>query len=199
MALELSNFENLLTDLRDVFSRKLLLQHFHIYQDHVIKSYEMEQALNDADASRASSVWSNFGELRRRYAVAFNGQVLHELYFENLTGDDTEITPALIELIDRDFGSVEAWEADLRAAAEIGEWVLLTYNHPEKKLQQVVAEKSHIGIPVHHTVLLALDCAEHAWVIDHPGHIEDYLDVFLKCLNWNRVNLRLKMMLRGKS
>ena len=196
MAMELRNFENLLHELKESFSRKLLLQHFHIYQDHVIKSYELEAALKKADPITANKVWSEYSEIRRRYAAAHNGQLLHELYFDSLTADETEMTPAVIELIDRDFGSTEAWEADLRAAAHVGEWVLLTYSHPEKKLFQVVVEENHIGIPLHHTVLLGLDCWEHAWVVDHPGHIEDYLDVFLKCLNWNRVNLRLKMTLK---
>ena len=197
MAMDLRNFENLLHELQESFSRKQLLQHFHIYQDHVIKLYELEAAEKKADPATASPIWSEYGELRRRYAAAFNGQLLHEFYFENLTADETEMTPAIVELIDRDFGSAEAWEADLRAAAVVGEWVLLTYSHPEKKLRQVVVEENHIGIPLHHTVLLALDCWEHAWVVDHPGHIEDYLDVFLKCLNWNRVNLRLKMTLKN--
>ena len=197
MAMDLRNFENLLHELQESFSRKQLLQHFHIYQDHVIKLYELEAAVKKADPATASPIWSEYGELRRRYAAAFNGQLLHEFYFENLTADETEMTPAIVELIDRDFGSAEAWEADLRAAAVVGEWVLLTYSQPEKKLRQVVVEENHIGIPLHHNVLLALDCWEHAWVVDHPGHIEDYLDVFLKCLNWNRVNLRLKMTLKN--
>lgn len=196
MAMDLRNFENLLHELKESFSRTLLLQHFHIYQNHVIKSYELEAALKKADPITANKVWSEYSEIRRRYAAAHNGQLLHELYFDGLTADETEMTPAVIELIDRDFGSAEAWEADLRAAAQIGEWVLLTYSHPENKLFQVVVEENHIGIPLHHTVLLALDCWEHAWVVDHPGHIEDYLDVFLKCLNWSRVNLRLKMTLK---
>lgn len=196
MALELSNFENLLAELKDSFSRKLLLQHFHIYQDHVIKLYELEAALKAADPSTANRVWSDYSEMRRRYAVAYNGALLHQLYFENLTSDPTEITPNVSELVDRDFGGFEAWEADLRASAQIGQWVVLTYSHPEKKLQQFVIEENHIGVPLHHSVLFALDCWEHAWIMDYPGHIEDYLDVFLKRLNWNRVNLRLKMAVK---
>ena len=81
-------------------------------------------------------------------------------YFENLTADETEMTPAVTELIERDFGSAEAWEEDLRAAALVGEWVLLTYSQPEKRLRQIVVEENHIGVPLHHTVLLALDCWE---------------------------------------
>ena len=54
--------------------------------------------------------------------------------------------------------------------------------------------ENHVGVPIHQTILLALDCAEHAWIVDHPGHIEDYLDVYIKHINWNRVNLRLKLM-----
>ena len=196
MALELRNFENLLVELKGSFSRKQLLQHFHIYQDHVIKHYELEAAQKRVDPTLANRVWSDFGEIRRRYAVAHNGQLLHELYFEGLTGDETEMTSAVAELIERDFGSAEAWETDLRAAALVGEWVLLTYSHPEKRLKQVVVEENHIGIPLHHTVLFAMDCWEHAWVVDFPGHIEDYIEAYLKCLNWNRVNLRLRMMLK---
>lgn len=198
MAMELRNFENLLHELRESFSRKQLLQHFHLYQDHVIRLYELEAALRRSDRSTANRVWSEYSDMRRRYAVAYNGQLLHELYFENLTADETEMTSAVTELIERDFGSAVAWEEDLRAAALVGEWVLLTYSQPEKKLRQVVVEENHIGVPLHHTVLMALDCWEHAWMVDFPGHIEDYVDVFMKCLNWNRVNLRLRMILRKK-
>jgi len=194
MALEVRNFESLLNDLRDAFSRKQLLQHFHIYQGHVIRLYELEAALKDADRTTGSRIWGEFSELHRRHAVAFNGAVFHEFYFEGLTADKTVISESVSELITRDFGSVKVWEEELRAMAEIGDWVLLTYSHPEKKLQQWVVTENHVGVPVHQTILLALDCAEHAWIVDYAGHIEDYLDVYIKHINWNRVNLRLKLM-----
>jgi len=195
MALELRNFETMLQDprLKQSFSRKQLLSHFRIYQEHIIKLYQLEMALKEVDKATASYPWGEFSELRRRHAVTFNGTVLHELYFEGLTGDVTEITPAVGELITRDFGSVKAWAEDLRASARVGQWVLLTYSHPEKRLKQSVITENHIGVPVNQTILIALDTWEHAWMVDYPGHIEDYLDVFMQHLNWSRVNLRLKL------
>src|SRR5262245_45001518 len=82
-ALEVRNIESQLNQLKDSFSRKQLLQHFHLYQQHVIRLYELEAALKEADRTTTSRIWGEFSELRRRHAVAFNGAVLHELYFEN--------------------------------------------------------------------------------------------------------------------
>ena len=196
MTIELRDFDYLLSSIKEGFSKKQLSYHFQVYQEHVIKLYQLEMGLKKGDTMTVGYPWGVWNELQRCRASAYNGAVLHELYFENLTAEKIEIPTEMKDLIIRDFGSLEAWEEDLWSAALIGQWVLLTYSHPEKKLQQFVIAENHIGMPVEQTILIALDCWEHAWMVDYPGKIEDYLGAFMTHLNWNRANLRLKIALK---
>lgn len=119
--------------------------------------------------------------------------VLHELYFGNLGGRGRPDGPAA-SLIQAEYGSLEAWERDLRQTAlSLGGgsgWVVVAYDRTRRSLHNWWAwDHAHQvsgGEPV-----LVLDVYEHAYHMDYGAAVKPYLDAFLANLDWDEVNRRL--------
>ena len=187
---EVTNFDHLIGQV-DGLSEAQLKAHFGLYTGYVNKLNEIEEKLAKADPAQSNYSFGEFSELKRREAVAFNGSYLHQLYFENLAPNRGQISAALKGAIDADFGSYQALEANMKGAAvSTPGWVLLTQNRIDKKLHSYIMYEHHIGLPVHQEILLALDCWEHAFMIDYGTKKPDYLATFFKNVNWNVVNER---------
>lgn len=184
------DFSALLGSLQG-FSDAQLSQHFTLYEGYVKKINEIEEKLMTVDKSLANYSFGEYSELKRREATAFNGTYLHELYFENMKGTPTEGSAALKTALEASFGSMENWEKDMRAAAaSTPGWVLLTFNKMDKKLHHYIMFEHHMNYPIHQVPLMALDCWEHAFMIDYGIKKPDYLNAFVKNLNWEIVNER---------
>ncbi|MFA5793193.1 MAG: Fe-Mn family superoxide dismutase [Candidatus Gracilibacteria bacterium] len=169
-----------------------LSAHFKLYEGYVKKLNEIEEKLITVDKSLSNYSFGEFSELKRREAVAFNGAYLHQMYFENLSGVKSEPSVELKTAIENSFGSLEGWEKDLRASAgSTPGWVLLTFNKIDQKLHNYIMFEHHLGLPVHQVPLMALDCWEHAYMIDYGISKPDYVTAFLKNLNWGIVSERL--------
>ncbi|MFQ5620610.1 MAG: superoxide dismutase [Candidatus Nanoarchaeia archaeon] len=190
MAREARNFDNLLGELVGI-SDEQLKAHFGLYNGYVKKLNEIEEKLKTQDKSATNYSFGEFSELKRREAVAFNGMFLHELYFENLAKDGGEPSLELKKVIDEAFGSWEAFELDLKSsAASTPGWVVLTKNKTDGKLHTYILYEHHIGLPVHQEIILALDCWEHAFMIDYGTKKSEYLAAFMANVNWSKVNER---------
>ena len=185
-----NDFSHLLGTLEGI-SDAQLEAHFKLYQGYVKKLNEIEEKLSSVDRGLTNYTYGDFSELKRREAVAFNGTYLHQMYFENLSGADNAPSEALAAAITDAFGSMEAWEKDMRSsAASTPGWVLLCYNKMDGKLHNYIMYEHHVGLPVHQVPVLALDCWEHAFMIDYGTAKAAYLDAFVKNINWDVVNER---------
>lgn len=197
MAHEAKNYDHLLGKL-DGLSESQLKQHFGLYQGYVKKLNEIEQALQTTDPSQGNYSYNSFSELKRREAVAFNGSFLHELYFENLAPPGQKPGSTSTSHFNKAFGSMDKWIANLRGtAASTPGWVLTTYSHVDNLLHTYVLYEHHIGLPVHQEIVLALDCWEHAYMVDYGTAKAKYLDSFLSNIHWGVVDERLDKILSG--
>ncbi len=190
MAHKAKNFEHLVGSVKGL-SEKQLRAHFGLYNGYVAKLNEIEDKLRSVDRKAANYSFGEFSELKRREAVAFNGTYLHEKYFENLNGKKTEPAPELVKAIEDAFGSWDNWVADVKAtAASTPGWVLLTYNRRDGKVHDYVMYEHHIGLPVDQEVLMALDCWEHAFMVDYSTDKGSYLNTFFDNVDWEVVSKR---------
>lgn len=172
-------------------SEKQLDAHFGLYAGYVKKLNEIEEKLKTADPANGNYSFNEFSELKRREAVAFNGSYLHQLYFENLSNEGGEPSAEVKKMIKSSFGDHAKWEANLKgSASSTPGWVVLTVNHRTNKLHNYVMYEHHIGLPVDQHVIMALDCWEHAFMIDYGTKKGDYLNAFIKNINWEEVNKR---------
>ena len=111
----------------DGFSEALLKNHFALYQGYVTNTNKLSDLIGKILAEGKTAT-PEYAELKRRFGWEWNGMRLHEFYFENLGGKGA-LDPAskLGKAVAAEFGSVEKWEADFRAAGAmrgIG-WVVL--------------------------------------------------------------------------
>lgn len=188
---EAKDFSHLLGKVKGI-SDKQLEAHFGLYQGYVKKLNEIEEKLATMDKSKTNYSFGEFSELKRREAVAFNGTYLHEKYFENL-GANGEPSEKLKSMVDQAFGSWDNFVTDIKSsAASTPGWVVVTLNKRDNKLHTYVMYEHHIGLPVDQEIILALDCWEHAFMIDYGTKKADYLNAFMENVNWDVVNSRLE-------
>ena len=196
---EPKDFRRLISECRGFLSEKQLEAHFTLYQGYVKKLNEIETALKTADPSKANYSFAEYSELRRREPVAYNGTVLHELYFENLGAKGIEVAPAFKKEAVRGHGNWEAAVRDLKAMAESAHgWVLVTYDWNFGVVRHnLVQSEHHVGLLPNQTVLVAIDCWEHAYFADYQTKKEEYLNGLFEHINWGPVAARLALTPAG--
>ncbi len=164
-------------------------QHFTLYKGYIAKLNEIEEKLASVDNTKPNYSFNEYSELKRREAVAFNGSFLHELYFENLGGDD-QIGSALASALDAQ-GGKDKLIADLKACALGGPgWAILTRNRRDGKLHTYFLAEHHIGLPVEQDLLVVLDSWEHAFMVDYGIARAKYLDAIVDAIKWSEVSKR---------
>lgn len=171
-------------------SEKQLKEHHDVlYAGYVKKIGEIEEKLKTADKSAANATYSEFGELKREETFALNGVKLHEGYFDNMKPNGSACTGKIRELIERDFGSYEAWEEEFRAAGVAGRgWVVLGYDLDERKLRNVLCDAHNHGGVWNMIALFIMDIYEHAYFLDYGTARKQYIDAFFANLDWEYVN-----------
>jgi superoxide dismutase, Fe-Mn family len=174
------------------FSAKQIEAHLGLYRHYVDKINEIEERLQHAERDEADYSYAAYSELKRREAIPFNGAYLHELYFENLTPKSVTPPAALLKAVNDSFASFDAYLADLTAAAKSTTgWVVTASCSVDGRLHNYVLQEHHIGLPVHQKVLLAVDCWEHAYMIDYGTQKPEYLAALFKLLDWKEAGRRL--------
>jgi Fe-Mn family superoxide dismutase len=123
--------------------------------------------------------------------VAYNGAILHELYFENLAAQANRPTPELQLAIDDSFGSIDKWSADMRAAlVSAPGWVLLCRSRRDGTLRNALIEEHHRGLLAEQDILLSIDGWEHAYMIDFGINKLDYIKTIEPLLDWDAASRR---------
>ncbi|HYM19589.1 MAG TPA: superoxide dismutase [Candidatus Kapabacteria bacterium] len=167
------------------------------HKGYVDKLNEIEKTLETADATKANGNYSLFGELKRRWTWNHGGNVLHDLYWENLGGDGNAANaPDILALVNRDFGSFDLWKADFKAcslAAKLSGWgVLIVDQLGSGQLRNVLVDEHHYGAVWGAIPLVACDVFEHAYYHKDGPKRGAYIDNFISTIHWARANDRYK-------
>ncbi|MEZ5100865.1 MAG: Fe-Mn family superoxide dismutase [Thermoleophilia bacterium] len=173
----------------DGISRQSIEAHYKLYQGYVNKRNEILARLADVDLSAANQVYSDVRALKVDLTFAIGGIKNHELYFAHLGGGGGDPTGAIRTLIERDFGSVAAWRADLKATGMGGRgWAWTAYDWDEQRLFNYIGDAQNTFPVWNATPLVALDVYEHAYFLDYGTDRAAYIDAFLDNLDWTVVN-----------
>lgn len=171
--------------------RQLSEHHDVLYAGYVNKLNEIEEKLPSADKGKANATFSDFRALKKEEVFAQNGILLHELYFENISPAaapaeaDRAIPEVLQQSIEKDFGSLEAWQEDFLACGMSSRgWVILAQNPADGKLHNYIADVHDVGGVWGAKPLLVLDMYEHSYFIDYGTKKKDYINAFIKNINW---------------
>ena len=183
------------TELDGISAKQLSEHHDVLYAGYVKKAGEIEEKLKIVDISTANATYSDLRELKMEETFAINGVKLHEGYFDNISPTDENHQPSgkIPELIQKSFGSYEAWEKEFRAMGLCARgWVVLGYDLDEKKLKNVLCDSHNQGGVWNMVALLIMDVYEHAYFIDYATGRKAYIEAFFKNIDWNEVNKRIE-------
>jgi len=173
----------------DGISRAAVEAHYKLYEGYVSKRNEILGRLSSVDADAANQVYSDIRALKVDLSFAIGGIKNHELYFEHLGGSGGDPTGAVEDLLERDFGSVAAWRADLKATGMAARgWAWTAYDWDEGRLFNYIGDAQNTFPVWNATPLVALDVYEHAYFLDYQTDRASYIDVFLANLDWGVVN-----------
>lgn len=186
---ETRNFEHLLG--LTGFSDLALKTHFTLYQGYVANTNTLSEKLGQTAPGTPE-----YAEMKRRFGWEFNGMRLHEYYFATMSKAVKSLSEnsGLAKKIERDFGSYENWEKDFRATASmrgIG-WAILYHDKMADRLFNVWVNEHDVGHLAGATPLLPLDVFEHAFLIDYGTKKADYIEAFMKAVDWSVVEERFK-------
>ena len=201
MAHSPKNFDQLISECAGFLSENQLKAHFTLYQGYVKKLNEIEEKLATADRGTANYSFGDYSELRRREPVAYNGTVLHELYFQNLGAAGGEPSAAFKRAIEQSFGSWDSWITDVKGIVGSGHgWCLVSYDWNFNKVRNTqVQSEHHVGLLPNQSILVAIDAWEHAYFMDYGTKKPDYLAGVLKHLNHAAIEQRLSHTPAGQN
>lgn len=173
----------------DGISRSTIESHQKLYEGYVGKRNEILGKLEGVDLSTANGTYSELRELKVELSFAVGGIKNHEVYFEHLGGNGGDPTGAVAALIARDFGSADAWRADLRATATAARgWAWTAYDWDEGRLFNYIGDAQNTFPVWNATPLVALDVYEHAYWLDYRTDRAGYIEAFFANLDWGVVN-----------
>jgi len=173
-------------------SKAQLDAHIKLYEGYVKHTNIITQEMMEFRKSESPNKDYMMKELWRRYGFEFNGMRLHEYYFGALLGGPTSLNTESklankLEEWGNDGGHVENIVKNIAGTRGSG-WVLLVYDSHVDKLNVVWADEHHLGHLASVNILLAVDCWEHAYMIDHDTTGRGaYVESYLKAINWSVV------------
>ncbi|MFB6100722.1 MAG: superoxide dismutase [Candidatus Nanohalobium sp.] len=144
------------------------------------------------EEQRESGDFSNTGAILRDFTHNFCGNILHEVFWHNMSPDGGgKPEGELMERIEEEFGSYENWKKEFKAAAKSASgWALLVYVPYSNELHNVVVDKHDDGAVWGAHPILALDVWEHSYYHDYGPDRGEFIDNFFQVLDWDDVSER---------
>lgn len=174
-------------------SKRAMEEHYKLYQGYVGKSNEILERLagGGVDLSKANPTYSELRALKVELSRALGGVKNHELYFELLGGKGGKPSGTVAGLIDKAYGSFDAWKADMKATGVAARgWVWTAYDWDAGQVFNFIGDEQNTYPIWNGTPLVAMDCFEHAYWMDFGTGKASYIDTFFKLLDWDAIQRR---------
>jgi Fe-Mn family superoxide dismutase len=169
-------------------SDQTLEVHFGLYAGYVKNTNLLNEQLVSmmSDGKSASPAYA---EITRRLGFEYNGMVLHEWYFGNLTssgGADISESSALGRALGESYGSIDVWRKDFTAVGSMrGVGWAVTYLDPATgRLSTHWITLHEDGNVAGFKPIIVMDVWEHAFLLDYkPAERPKYIEAFLSNLD----------------
>jgi Fe-Mn family superoxide dismutase len=174
-----------------------LQSHFALYQGYVKRTNALTERLQGLQQEKkAAGAEPVYAELTRRLGFEYNGMVLHEYYFGNLTPNGKDIHAGkLKDALAQSFGSFENWLEDFKAVGTmpgVG-WAVLYQDPSTGWLSNHWITLHNDGNIAGYRPVLVMDAWEHAFVpAFKPTERAKYVEGILKDIDWEVVEKRLQ-------
>ena len=175
-------------------SRQVMEWHHDVHhQGYVDGVNSAEEGLEE---QREKGDYSNTGALLNQFTHNYCGNVLHEVFWNNMSPDGGgKPEGSLMEKIEEDFGSYEAWKKEFKAAAKSASgWALLVYIPYTNELHNVAVDRHDEGAVWGAHPVLALDVWEHSYYHDYGPDRGEFIDGFFDLVDWTDVQQNFEEM-----
>ena len=184
--------------LEPVISRETIDFHYGKHLQTYVDNLNKLVVGTEFDASEHSDLMPLEQIVAKSQGGIFNnaGQILnHNLYFlqfSPIAADNHTPKGAILDAINRDFGSFEAFKAEFeqKGVTLFGSgWVWLS---SDKEGRLVISQDPNAGNPVTKGLkpLLTMDVWEHAYYIDYRNRRAAHLQALWQIINWDEINRR---------
>ncbi len=179
-------------------SDKTLEMHFKLYEGYVKATNTLNKLIANIlkDGKVDQEEGPAYSELTRRLGFEYNGMILHELYFENMTSQAStgfQGQDSLEKAIIESFGSFDNWKTDFSSIGKmrgVG-WAICYQNPHNGRLSNHWVSLHEFGNVAGFRPLLVMDVWEHAYLLDfQPSQRGEYIESFLLNVNWDVVAKR---------
>ena len=139
-----------------------------------------------------------FERMKQIQSSRGNSVVLHELYFDGLALKSTDPAADVRKAVEKRFGSLEKWAADFVASAKAAAgWAMLVVHPVNGRLYNVVSDE-HAQGPLWMAVpLVVIDTYEHAFYIDYQNRKAEYVEKFVKFIDWAEAGRRYRLVVKA--
>jgi Fe-Mn family superoxide dismutase len=178
-------------------SDNTLAVHFGLYEGYVKNTNLLNEQINGLRANgQAQGASPGFAELVRRLGFEYNGMVLHEYYFDNMTssGAGAPSSGTLQEALGASFGDFEAWKKDFAAVGGMrGVGWAIAYQDPKSgRISNHWITLHEDGNVAGFKPILVMDVWEHAFLLDYkPAERSKYIESFFANVDWSVAQSRL--------
>jgi len=179
--------------LAPVISKQIMM--LHHTRHHLAYVTGVNAAMDKLEKARAGEgLEIDYKAVMRDFSFHMNGHKLHSIFWQNLRKAKKDNAPsgALLEKINEQFGSFEAFQTEFAGAAKAVEgagWVALIQDGEDLHVIQI---QNHNLLTVAETkILLVLDVWEHAYYLDYQNDKGKYVDSVWPIINWDDVSSRL--------
>jgi len=180
-------------------SDRTLEMHFKLYEGYVQETNRLTERLAGflADGTVDQEEMPAYSELNRRLGFEYNGMVLHEYYFGNMTrsgGGDADRRSAFHAATTRSHGSYATWKADFVGVGKmrgVG-WAVCFQDPGTGRLSNHWVTLHEVGNVAGFHPILVMDVWEHAFLLDYkPSERARYVDAFFANVDWTAVDRRM--------
>ncbi len=158
------------------------------------------EALEQLAEARRSNDFGRISQLEHALAFNVSGHVLHSIFWQNLSPDGGgQPDGVLAQAITRDFGSFDAFKAQLTHAATTimgSGWAALCWDPIGRRLvtTQIHDHQSEItqaGVPI-----MVLDAWEHAYYLQYQNEKAKFFDAVWNLWSWADIAARYQVAQR---
>jgi len=171
-------------------SKKQIDAHLALYEGYVKHANILVEEVMKLHNSDNPNKHYLMKELWRRYGFEFDGMRSHEYYFNAVVrgpqalNTESKLGKKVTEWV----GSYEELENILKfvTGTRGSGWTLLVYDKHQDFLEVVWVDEHHLGHLSSVDIILAIDCWEHAYMIDHDTTGRGaYVESYLAAINWS--------------
>ena len=139
-----------------------------------------------------------FDTMKRVQSSRGNSVILHELYFDGVAPKAPDPSKGIRQAIETRFSSLDKWATDFIASAKAAAgWAMLVVHPVNGRLYNVVSDE-HAQGPLWLTVpLVVIDTYEHAFYIDYQNKKAEYVEKFMKFIDWTEADRRYRSVIKG--